>query len=836
MTDIPPDSTQQKIPGALAFMREVYGYARPYWFKSTLCSLTVVMRVGFMLAMPLFYREIFDSVLVHGDSQLLTRLLLMMVAAFAVVVLTDLAQAYLAAELAARIMGDLRRRMYLHLQRLSESFYVRTQIGDLMSRFTNDLFSVDWAVSVSLVQTLFAALMTLTSAALLFHFDWRLALATLLVLPITAIGPKLLSGRVLHSNSQRKQEEAEVAKVLQEDIAGHRVIQAFGLQKLFYDRFQIRLDRLFRSGVRSNLDGAFLAKTSDIGVIVVQLLIVSAGAFLALGGYLSSGDLVAFLTVLFTVGNSVKMLTQLVPDLLDGAAGMQRVNALLEEEADDEEAEDSDLPPLSAEICFEGVSFSYTGKELNLDDVSFTIPAGDSVAFVGRSGSGKSTVLNLLTRFYDSSRGAITVDGRELTSIPRQSLRAQVGAVFQHTYLFNTTVRENIRQGQLEATDAEVEEAARAAEIHDFITGLPDGYDTMPGEGGGQFSGGQRQRIALARAILRDPAILVLDEATSALDPTTEAAVNATLERLAAERTMLSVTHRLTSIANMDRIFVLERGRVVEQGKHKELLNLKGTYYEMWQEFALELTGDVLLGEKGEQAPGWMQAPVEEELDDEFAELDELMEAGSEELTQLIQQFEAEEKGADQNAQQMREINQRWAQLVGTDRLTGLPNKLSFLEALVPMEIQQAQRQKEPIGFLLVSADNLGIVNENYGRNAGDQVIGELASFLQSVTKGEELLGHLDGTNFALMLYPATATQAGARAETLRSQVAEHTFSCADSQIELTISAGVTSIDSASIADPKAAAEEIFGRLNSGLYAAKQAGGNRVETSETNPE
>jgi len=817
-------SAAQTAPGVLPFARDILAYVRPYWFKGTLCGVAVVVRAVFMLVMPLFYKAIFDGVLAEGDQQLLVRLII----SFGVVVLADLAQAYLSADLAARVMADMRRKMYSHLQRLSAGFYARTQTGDLMSRFTNDLFSVEWAVGNSIVQTLFFALMTLANTALLFYFEWQLALATLVALPLTAIGPKLLSGRVMRSSSNRKQQEAEVAKTLQEDIAGHQVIQAFGLQPLFAERFQNRLQSLYQSTLRANLDGAFLAKVSDIGVIVVQLLIVSAGAFLALGGFLSSGDLVGFLTVLFAVGNSIKMLTQLVPDLLDGATGMQRVNALFAEDAYAEE-NDVQTPPFNGEIRFADVSFSYTGKELNLDELTFTIPAEHSVAFVGRSGSGKSTVLNLLTRFYDPSSGHIHIDGRDLDTVPRQALRAQLGAVFQQTYLFNTTLRENIRQGRLDASDTEIEQAAQAAEIHDFILSLPEGYDTRAGEGGGQLSGGQRQRIALARAILRDPAILVLDEATSALDPATEAAINATLEKLSQNRTVVSVTHRLTSVANLDQIFVMDKGKLVEQGRHKELLNLKGIYYGMWQEFALELTGDALMGGRLEEGPRSTQTTGQAALEDEFDELDELIEVGSDELTQLIQQFETQDQGEDLEVQRLKETNQRWAQLVGTDRLTGLPNKLSFLEALVPMEIQQAQRSGAGVGFLLLSADNLGPINERYGRNAGDQIIAELATLLQSVTKGEELLGHLDGTNFALMLYPATLEQVRQRADTLRAQVVEYGFRYDDAQIDLTISAATHCLDSTDIMDAKDAAAAAFAELNDALYRAKQAGGNRIE-------
>jgi len=824
-----------RSPGAWDFSRQILGQAWAYRGRTLLCGLTVGVRVAFVLVLPLFYREIFDGVLDQGDGRLLVLLLGWMALAFGLAVVADLAQAYLAARLAGRIMTDLRRRMHRHLLRLSEGFYGRTQLGEIMSRFTNDLFSVDWAVGFSLLQILSAGLMVIASTALLFWLDWRLALPTLALLPLTFLGPRIFSQRVLRANSRRKQEEAELARVLQEDLAGHRVIQAYGLHQRFQQRFDERLTRLAHSGIRANLEAALLTKTSDVGVIVVQLLIVAAGAALALEGYLSGGDLVAFLTVLFSLGGAIKALTQYVPDLLDGAVGLQRVNALLAEEATEGEGGEGGLPSFAQEIRFEGVGFSYQGGERILDKVSLAIGRGQSVAFVGRSGSGKSTLLNLLTRFYDPSQGRIAIDGLDLALVPRQVLRAQMGVVFQHAHLFDATIRENIRLGRLDATDEEVEAAARAAELDEFIRGLPKGYDTLVGEGGGRLSGGQRQRLALARAILRDPAILILDEATSALDARTEAAVNQTLERLASARTLVSVTHRLNAAAGMDCIYVLDQGRLVEQGRHKELLNLKGLYYQMWQEYSLELTGNALLGEQRAERPA---APLagggEPEEDAELAELERRLEMGPDELSQLIQKLEAEE--APPEAQDLRQINQRWAQLVGTDRLSGLPNKLAFIEALVPAEIQQAQKQGDPVGFVLLSADNLGAINETHGRNAGDQVIRELATFLKSVTRGEETLAHLDGTNFALLLYPAATAQVEERAQLLRSQVAGHPILCAEAQIRLTISAGVVAIDSAAIADPKAAAVAAFERLNGALYRAKKAGGNRVETAvETSP-
>ena len=263
---------------------------------------------------------------------------------------------------------------------------------------------------------------------------------------------------------------------------------------------------------------------------------------------------------------------------------MQRIQELLDEKPGVVDPPDAQpLPRLSQQITFNSVKFGYNPAQLNLNDVSFTIRAGESVAFVGPSGSGKSTVLTILNRFYEPDAGAVAFDGHAVRAASQDSLRGQLGIVFQESILFNTTIRENIRVGKPNATDAEIESAARAAEMHELILNMAQGYDTQVGERGGRLSGGQRQRIAIARALLRDPRVLVLDEATSALDAATEASLNKTLERVARGRTVVSVTHRLAAIVNMDRIFVMDQGRLVEQGRHDELLALSGVYSKLWE-------------------------------------------------------------------------------------------------------------------------------------------------------------------------------------------------------------------------------------------------------------
>jgi ATP-binding cassette subfamily B protein len=292
---------------------------------------------------------------------------------------------------------------------------------------------------------------------------------------------------------------------------------------------------------------------------------------------------VAFETVFLTLSYSLSYVTQYVPSLVQATSALGHIRRLLDQQPRIVDAPDATpLPRLSRELTFRNLTFSYTGAQLNLRDLNLRIRQGESVAFVGPSGSGKSTLLNLLLRFHDPSLGAIIIDGHDLRDVTQASLRSQIAVVFQENFLFNTSIRENIRMGAPHATDEEVEAAAAAAEIHDFIISLPQGYDTQAGERGGRLSGGQRQRIAIARAILRDPAILILDEATSALDPASEAAVNATLAQLARGRTVISITHRLSSIATADQIFVLNHGRLVESGRHEELLAFDGVYSHMW--------------------------------------------------------------------------------------------------------------------------------------------------------------------------------------------------------------------------------------------------------------
>jgi ATP-binding cassette subfamily B protein len=538
----------------------------------------------FHLATPAFYALVFDHVIIGGDLEFLWRLLGALTVVFALMVAAEWQQARLLAGTAQQALGRLRLALYEHLQRLPVSYFGRTKTGDLVARFTADLAAVDRALATSLYKVGLNAIVAALCTGALFLLEWRLALFTLAVLPFASVLPRLLARRAEAAGYEKRKDEGRLSNAAQEAIAGFRMLRAFSLEHHLTDRFRMLLGQARHSGTRANWLGALVEKTANLGVILAQLAIVALGAALVVSGSLTPGGLAGFLGLLFNASGGILALTAFVPDLFQANAGARRILEVLEEPAPDYDASQptGSARAVSGEIRFENVSFRYDQNPV-LDRVNFTVAAGESVAVVGRSGSGKSTLLSLLLRFHEPSEGRITVDGTDIRALPVSELRGMMACVFQNTFLFDASVAENIRYGRLDASHAEIERAARAAQIHDAIAMLPEGYDTPLGELGGRLSGGQQQRLAIARAVIRDPAILLLDEATSALDPQTEAAVNLTLRNISRGRTCIAVTHRLAVAASLDRCLVLDRGRLVEAGTHEELLSRGGVYFDLWQ-------------------------------------------------------------------------------------------------------------------------------------------------------------------------------------------------------------------------------------------------------------
>lgn len=564
-------------------LRQLLEYLRPYRLEVTLLVMGLLIDLAFNVLFSMSFQYVIDEAIAKHDWELLRGVLIGLFVAVVVAAGVAVMRDYLYARLGTAVMNDLRLRMFEHLQRLSANFYARMQVGDVLARFSTDLTAVQNAVILAIPETMLGFLGVTTISTLLFIFSWQLALLTVLGLPLAALGPRILGPRAERDSYLVRHEDAQIASMVQENLGAHAVIRAFQLAPEQTSRFRYKLRSLYRMSVRFNVATYLVERTPNLTFLLLQIAVFGFGAVKCFHGELSLGALVAFNILIGYLSTYVTSLTRVMPPLLMAAGGIKRISELLGLHPQVQERPGAgQLPPLKESITFTGVTFSYTGEHRNLDDVSFKIPRGANVAIVGGSGSGKSTVLGLLARFYDPEGGVVAFDGQDLRGVTFDSLRAQLGVVFQDSFLFNTTIGENIRMGRLDATDEEVQAAARAAEIHELIAGLPEGYNTIVGERGSRLSGGQRQRVAIARAILRDPKILLLDEATSALDPTTEAAINATLERLGRERTVITVTHRLASTGSADLILVLDKGRLVEQGTQGELLAADGLFKKLW--------------------------------------------------------------------------------------------------------------------------------------------------------------------------------------------------------------------------------------------------------------
>jgi ATP-binding cassette subfamily B protein len=501
-----------------------------------------------------------------------------------VIAVTAMWREHLFSHIVCDFLHDLRLEMFKHLQNLSMSFYSRFEMGDILARFSSDLGVVERGVNEVVPWVIAPGLDVLVNTVALFLLNWRMALLSLLIWPVMFIGPRYFAPKVAAASNERKELEGHTMTEVQENVGAQPVVKAFGLSEFATKKFSHSSHELAHSIVHLRFFGGMVERSSVTGALLLQVALLALGSYMVWKGPLTVGDLAAFQALFLSITISLGYVAAWLPTVMDAAAGARRIEDILGEEPEVRNAPAArECPKLNQSLGFHDVSFGYTEKGLDVKHATIEIPRGTSVAFVGGSGSGKSTLLTLLARFYDPSEGKVTIDGVDLRDVTMESYRAQMGVVFQESFLFNTSIKENIRYGRIKATDEDIVAAAKLAEIHDVIVAMPDGYETVAGVRGGKISGGQRQRIALARAMIRDPKILLLDEATSALDPGTEAAVNATLKRVAPGRTTISVTHRLTTVMDSDKIVVLVKGTVAEQGSHQELLALGGVYKALWQ-------------------------------------------------------------------------------------------------------------------------------------------------------------------------------------------------------------------------------------------------------------
>ncbi|OGV45025.1 MAG: hypothetical protein A2017_05755 [Lentisphaerae bacterium GWF2_44_16] len=564
---------------------EKFDVIRPYWFKYVIVFSLLVVTAGFASLVPYSFSIIIDKGLIGHQTYILKIILPALGIGAVLVIFLGIWRDYVYAELCSDILARVRSRIFQHLQKLSMDFYTKTEPGEILSRFSSDLTVIEDAILYAKWSLFIPGLNALFNVILLFFLDWKLALIALVIFPASIIGPKFFSKPATEAGHRRKECEAETLSRVSENIMAQTVVKALNLQNISVNRFEEGNRRLKKNMIRSFFFSSLINQSGIAGLVILEISILSVGSYMVYAGSLEIGKLVAFQTLLMGLSEALTTIIDLIPMCMQAFVGVERIKSILQENPRVLNVPDAvEIPSLKKEITFKGVSFGYTRQQVNLDNINLSISRGISVAFVGASGSGKSTILTLLMRFYDPDSGAVSIDGVDLKAATQESLRSQLGIVLQDNILFNISVRENLRLARPDATDEEIEEAAKKAEIHDFIKDLPEGYETVAGERGSRFSGGQRQRLAIARALLRSGDILIFDEATSALDPASEAAINETLSRIAQSgRTIISVTHRLASIANANKIFVMDKGKLAESGTHQELLAFGGIYKGLWE-------------------------------------------------------------------------------------------------------------------------------------------------------------------------------------------------------------------------------------------------------------
>ena len=490
--------------------------------------------------------------------------------------------AFLMTDIGQRVVRDLRDQVFRHTLDQSAEFFSQRTTGQLMSRVTNDVSQVQQAVSETIGDLLREGLALIGYAVLLFYWDFKLALVCVTGAPIV-VYPLVRLGQRVRRTSRRSQEELEhLSHITAEAFAGHRIVKAFGAEAHEARRFGRASDRLYKTNLKVTSTTALLPPLMEFlgGVAVVAL--IWYGSRRISGGTMTQGDFFGFVFAAFMMYTPIKKLSRVNTNLQQAIAAAERIFELLDTHSEVKERDGARLlPPLAQSIELRKVSFAYKDAAATpiLQDVSFRVSAGQVIAIVGLSGAGKTTLVNLIPRFYDVTGGAILVDDVDIREVTLRSLRGQIGIVTQETVLFDDTIENNIAYGSPGSSRQEIEAAARAAHAHEFITGLPNGYETDIGERGQRLSGGQRQRLAIARALLKNPPILIMDEATSSLDAESEQLVQDALANLMRNRTAFVIAHRLSTVRRADKIVALERGRVAEIGRHDELLARPGGVY-----------------------------------------------------------------------------------------------------------------------------------------------------------------------------------------------------------------------------------------------------------------